>query len=490
MEKTFCIGRGAFQQLCTISTTTSTVAVTTTTTTKRQYPRIISSGGQRRFLSNKAGNNGNHKPRRKRPSQLPLTTREKLHYRNKPLTSRTTLATSLSQALQQTVHNAKQGKLIDEELVAERMTDRLSWARGRLYSFWTEVAGSQSSEGAAVAGRPRRYELVMDANWWFWNILMAMTPAVLLAAYCEFVVHPRMAQEKAEQEAQEAAGGGHNQNMKPSLASATTASGNGSDGASISAEGFIPPSGPTMQESLSHLLRWMQGLPPSEENESTESASVTGTPPPVQPSQPVTSQQQPRDHPQLEQLRVLKQKIEAMEAQLLAGEQQPKSGEEVNDPSISPILQRRMNDSSSNHAPRQLEKTNVDDSTSQGIVSDTLHWMEQLQETAFTYVPDAIAKSLPLPPWSTHQSSPSSSTASTTEIIAKKTADSDTSCVSPEASTSVSPKSRQEEDTVAPESQESPSGQDTTHDTDPQQGEVEAKQSPVPSTGRPWWKVW
>lgn len=42
--------------------------------------------------------------------------------------------------------------------------------------------------------------LVMDINWWFWNILFAASPAVLVALYCQFIVIPEMKLRNDERE--------------------------------------------------------------------------------------------------------------------------------------------------------------------------------------------------------------------------------------------------------------------------------------------------
>ncbi len=47
--------------------------------------------------------------------------------------------------------------------------------------------------GSSGGSRPAPPEgLVMDANWWFWNLLFAASPAILIAVYCEFIVKPEM----------------------------------------------------------------------------------------------------------------------------------------------------------------------------------------------------------------------------------------------------------------------------------------------------------
>ena len=50
-----------------------------------------------------------------------------------------------------------------------------------------------TSSGSSGGSRPAPPEgLVMDANWWFWNLLFAASPAILIGVYCEFIVKPEM----------------------------------------------------------------------------------------------------------------------------------------------------------------------------------------------------------------------------------------------------------------------------------------------------------
>ncbi|KAL3906593.1 MAG: hypothetical protein SGARI_003936 [Bacillariaceae sp.] len=45
----------------------------------------------------------------------------------------------------------------------------------------------------------------MDANWWFWNLLLAVSPALLIGVYCQLVVIPKMLEQNANEMQQEAA---------------------------------------------------------------------------------------------------------------------------------------------------------------------------------------------------------------------------------------------------------------------------------------------
>ena len=63
-----------------------------------------------------------------------------------------------------------------------------------LLSARTESSGIR--EGATIEPKG----LIMDVNWWFWNILFAASPAVLVALYCQFIVIPEMKLRNEERE--------------------------------------------------------------------------------------------------------------------------------------------------------------------------------------------------------------------------------------------------------------------------------------------------
>jgi hypothetical protein len=52
------------------------------------------------------------------------------------------------------------------------------------------------------SSRPLRMQVIMDSNWWMWNLLLAASPAVIIALYCEFVAKPQMI-EQLQQQAQQ-----------------------------------------------------------------------------------------------------------------------------------------------------------------------------------------------------------------------------------------------------------------------------------------------
>jgi hypothetical protein len=72
---------------------------------------------------------------------------------------------------------------IDSRLVTERLTTRVEWMRSSVEALWKDPSSIT---------RPDRYELVMDGNWWRWNLLLTLSPGLLIAVYCELVGKPMM----------------------------------------------------------------------------------------------------------------------------------------------------------------------------------------------------------------------------------------------------------------------------------------------------------
>ncbi|KAG7353362.1 hypothetical protein IV203_034631 [Nitzschia inconspicua] len=86
--------------------------------------------------------------------------------------------------------------------LADRAISRLQVAQ----SFFQNVWKSARTFGGRTGEEPARQQasssaqehgggLVMDANWWFWNLLLAASPAIVIAVYCQFVVIPQMKRE-------------------------------------------------------------------------------------------------------------------------------------------------------------------------------------------------------------------------------------------------------------------------------------------------------
>ena len=119
------------------------------------------------------------KPKNLSSSKPTLTTKDRLRI---PTTSASTITT-------------KQ-KPVDAALISERLSTRLQWARSNLRNTWYDVTGSSPQNP-----RPARASLEMDTNWWFWNLLLAVSPAVIIALYCEMVAKPQMVEyNKSEEE--------------------------------------------------------------------------------------------------------------------------------------------------------------------------------------------------------------------------------------------------------------------------------------------------
>lgn len=129
------------------------------------------------------------KTRRRKPKNLSsskptLTTKDRLRV---PTTSTIT-----------TKPSAYNTNAVDADLISERLSTRLQWARSNLRKSWYDVTGSSPQNP-----RPARASLEMDANWWFWNLLLAISPAVIIAFYCEMVAKPQMVEFYSEQEEQQ-----------------------------------------------------------------------------------------------------------------------------------------------------------------------------------------------------------------------------------------------------------------------------------------------
>jgi hypothetical protein len=82
-----------------------------------------------------------------------------------------------------------------EELV-DKMYSGLDVARTVVREGYASLrnttADVAASSGVRGSERIQRKGLVMDANWWFWNLSLAASPAFVVALYCEFVVKPEM----------------------------------------------------------------------------------------------------------------------------------------------------------------------------------------------------------------------------------------------------------------------------------------------------------
>ena len=91
-----------------------------------------------------------------------------------------------------------------KEVLAERLETRLNWARQGIENIMGVQRGSEAvyppsidvklvkgDNQPTITPRPKQREgIVMDTNWWFWNILLAATPAAFIAMFCEFYAKP------------------------------------------------------------------------------------------------------------------------------------------------------------------------------------------------------------------------------------------------------------------------------------------------------------
>jgi hypothetical protein len=126
------------------------------------------------------------KPKNLSSSKLTLTTKDRLRV---PTTSKSTITAKPKPS-------SFNINAVDADLISERLSTRLQWARSNLRNTWYDLTGSSPQNP-----RPARASLEMDVNWWFWNLLLAVSPAVIIALYCEMVAKPQMADFYSEQEA-------------------------------------------------------------------------------------------------------------------------------------------------------------------------------------------------------------------------------------------------------------------------------------------------
>jgi len=135
----------------------------------------------------------------------------------------------------------------------------MEWAQQQFKSVWKE-------DGARP--RPSRTVTEMDANWWFWNIALSMTPGLLIVAYCELVAKPEMIRQQIEL-------------------------------------GRQPPPASSLVNSWRYLVDYVLGNSQREETVSSSAAPATES----IPSRPMESQQR-------QQLNALKKQLDALEQQI------------------------------------------------------------------------------------------------------------------------------------------------------------------------------
>jgi hypothetical protein len=102
---------------------------------------------------------------------------------------------------------------MDESLIstpqelADRAIQRLQLARSTLQHIWTAAwtgntntnTNTNTNKNGQTTTTTTTTTVIMDANWWFWNLLLAASPAIFIAIYCQFIVIPQMIQERKRQ---------------------------------------------------------------------------------------------------------------------------------------------------------------------------------------------------------------------------------------------------------------------------------------------------
>jgi hypothetical protein len=211
----------------------------------------------------------------------------------------------------------RQTRNMDEQLLAERLGTRLEWARQTL------VAGSEwlrqltpmndgtttTIQGQSPPLRPSpknirlQYETPMDANWWFWNLLLAASPSLILAGYCEWVIQPKMKRLQQQQEKEESSTQNQGGTITASPLSSTP-----------------PPL--TWSETWDMLLLWVQGHKPTTTPPTGDAPTRVSSATPTT-TIPTSSQQ-------------LTERFHELQQQMLLLEQQLKNQQQQHDVQQSP----------------------------------------------------------------------------------------------------------------------------------------------------------
>jgi len=132
-----------------------------------------------------------------------ITTKDRLRLSSRPSSSGKTSG-------QNDQFNIKNMMIKSPEELMERLNSGLDIARTAVqegYATMRNPADKNLLSARAGSGGIReasnnveRKGLVMDVNWWFWNLLFAASPAVLVALYCQFIVIPEMKLRTIERE--------------------------------------------------------------------------------------------------------------------------------------------------------------------------------------------------------------------------------------------------------------------------------------------------
>jgi hypothetical protein len=101
--------------------------------------------------------------------------------------------------------------------ILDRASHRIQFMKNKLFQFWNPDYGkdvlynrtggvvgvgakSNNRNTSSLLARPKKPGLLMDDRWWFWNIVFAMVPAIVISLYCELRAKPIMMEyEKIQQ---------------------------------------------------------------------------------------------------------------------------------------------------------------------------------------------------------------------------------------------------------------------------------------------------
>eukprot|EP00536_Pseudo-nitzschia_multiseries_P005233 jgi/Psemu1/285638/fgenesh1_pg.95_\ len=145
-----------------------------------------------------------------------VTTKDRLRLSARPSRSSQSLAEKNNNEFFGLLEDTNRLVVKSPEEVVERLNSGLDMARAAVRETYASLRNNNNPEAVAVAvaatagKNTKRNEIVMDTNWWFWNLLFAASPAILIGLYCEFIVKPEMKEryEEREREASESLGGG------------------------------------------------------------------------------------------------------------------------------------------------------------------------------------------------------------------------------------------------------------------------------------------
>lgn len=152
-----------------------------------------------------AQNSGKQTRKKKSLSRLSkkLTTKDRLRLSSRP-------SSSGKKSGQNDQFHIKNMMIKSPEELMERLNSGLDIARTAVQEGYATMrnpadknllsarAGPSSVRGTSKNVEPKG--LVMDVNWWFWNLLFAASPSILVALYCQFIVIPEMKLRTIERE--------------------------------------------------------------------------------------------------------------------------------------------------------------------------------------------------------------------------------------------------------------------------------------------------